>query len=130
LSSWRSLSSCLRTSLAPLCTTVQLSSSSACISEVIPVLYTICHNIGTITSDDHGVIGLKKGLLESVNTRLGAVETMEVYTVATMCDPRYADFVVISNMMVLVLNIFLPGTKTVSSVTLSTRSLPRKPWYG
>ena len=68
--------------------TEQLSSSSACISEVIPSLYIIASNLGQISGTDQGVMGFKRGLLDSVNTRLGYVEQDEDYTLATMCDPR------------------------------------------
>ena len=68
--------------------TEQLSSNSACISEVIPCLYIIASNLGQVSSADQGVMGFKRGLLDSVNTRLGYVEVDEDYTLATMCDPR------------------------------------------
>ena len=76
--------------------TEQLSSSSACISEVIPVLYTICHNLGTISSVDKTLGGMKLGLLEAVNRRLGSIETTEMYSVATICDVRSVFLVIIS----------------------------------
>ena len=68
--------------------TEQLSSSSACVSEVIPVLYTICHNLTNLSTIDKTICDLKAGLLESVDKRLGDVEELELYSVATLCDVR------------------------------------------
>ena len=68
--------------------TEQLSSSSACISEVIPVLFTICHNLTAISTMDNTISAMKAGLLESINRRLGAEETTKMYSVATLCDVR------------------------------------------
>ena len=68
--------------------TEQLSSSSACVSEVIPVLYTICHNLTNLSTIDKTICDLKAGLLESVDRRLGDVEELELYSVATLCDVR------------------------------------------
>ena len=40
------------------------------------------------SENDHGVIGWKAKLKESINQRLGRIEFEEQYSVATLLDPR------------------------------------------
>ena len=40
------------------------------------------------TENDHGVIGWKAKLKESISQRLGRIEFEEQYSVATLLDPR------------------------------------------
>ena len=40
------------------------------------------------SENDHGVIGWKAKLKESINQRLGGIEFEEQYSVATLLDPR------------------------------------------
>jgi hypothetical protein len=69
--------------------TEQLSHASACISEVIPVVYMLTESLDSVTSDDQGVKTFKAKPLSSVKKRMSKYETMEQYSVATLLDQRY-----------------------------------------
>ena len=55
--------------------------------QVIPMITIIMHSLDR-TENDHGVIGWKAKLKESINQRLGRIEFEEQYAVATLLDPR------------------------------------------
>ena len=69
--------------------TLKLSSSSACISDVIPIItgrfYTLSPGGNR---EDQGVKDFKRKLRESLTERLGEKELLEQYSVATLLDPR------------------------------------------
>ena len=69
--------------------TLKLSSSSACISDVIPIitgqLYTLSPGGNR---EDQGVKDFKHKLRASLTDRLGEKELLEHYSVATLLDPR------------------------------------------
>ena len=69
--------------------TERFSSSSACISEVIPTITGLLVTLEVHEGDDHGVKDFKKKLKESVVKRLGDKETSIQYSLATLLDPRY-----------------------------------------
>jgi hypothetical protein len=54
---------------------------------VIPVVTIILRSLDR-TEGDHGVIGWKARLKERVLARLGNVEREQIYSVATLLDPR------------------------------------------
>ena len=56
--------------------------------QVIPIINTIVLSLSTDTGDDHGVKGLKKELLAGMVKRLGHLEELEIYSVATLLHPR------------------------------------------
>ena len=55
--------------------------------QVIPMITIMMHSLDR-TENDHGVIGWKAKLKESINQRLGRIEFEEQYSVATLLDPR------------------------------------------
>ena len=55
--------------------------------QVIPMVTIMMHSLDR-TENDHGVIGWKAKLKESINQRLGRIEFEEQYSVATLLDPR------------------------------------------
>ena len=69
--------------------TLQFSSASACISEVVPTISSILFALGPGGAGDHGVKDLKKRINANIISRLGNKETYENYSVATLLDPRY-----------------------------------------
>jgi hypothetical protein len=69
--------------------TIQLSHNSCCISEVVPIVSQILENQKNISSEDRGVITLKRNLYKSVEQRMGHFEELEQYAVATLVDPRF-----------------------------------------
>ena len=68
--------------------TVRFSSSSACISEVIPTVTGLLFTLSSEARDDHGVKDFKRKLKASMVERLGAKEELESYSIATLLDPR------------------------------------------
>ena len=75
--------------------TVQFSSSSACISEVVPTVSSLLYALGPGGSGDQGVKDLKRRLHANILHRLGDKEMDEAYSVATLLDPRFYNFLVI-----------------------------------
>ena len=69
---------------------LSLSSSSLyfCTVQVIPIVSTIMLDLSASSSADHGVKGLKKELLSGMTKRMGSLESMEIYSVATLLHPR------------------------------------------
>ena len=67
--------------------TVRFSSSSACISEVIPTVTGLLFTLSSEARDDHGVKDFKRKLKASMVERLGAKEELESYSIATLLDP-------------------------------------------
>ena len=67
-----------------------LSSSEACISQVIPIVKLITDSMA-VTSNraDTGVKAFKKKLKASLDRRFNDKESIEKYTHATLLDPRY-----------------------------------------
>jgi hypothetical protein len=68
--------------------TLQLSHSSSCISEVVPVT-TILLNALARGKDDAGVIGYKYNLRSKLRESMGDLEKNLDYALATQVDPRY-----------------------------------------
>ena len=68
--------------------TIRFSSSTACISEVIPTITGILVTLSSEAREDHGVKDFKRKLKASMTERLGAKEDLERYSVATLLDPR------------------------------------------
>ena len=70
--------------------TLMLSSSEACISQVIPIVKLITDSMA-VTSNraDTGVKAFKKKLKASLDRRFNDKESIEKYTHATLLDPRY-----------------------------------------
>ena len=69
--------------------TLRFSSSSACISEVIPTVTSLLVTLTPSDAEDHGVKEFKRNLKKSLLERLGSKEDQERYSVATLLDPRY-----------------------------------------
>ena len=69
--------------------TVRLSSSSACISDVVPTVTSLLVALGPGDGDDNGVKDFKRKLKASLLERLGNKEDLEMYSLATLLDPRY-----------------------------------------
>ena len=69
--------------------TLRFSSSSACISEVVPTITSLLVTLSPNDRDDHGVKDFKRNLKSSLVERLGNKEVQERYSVATLLDPRY-----------------------------------------
>ena len=55
--------------------------------QVIPMVTIMMHSLDR-TENDHGVIGWKAKLKETISQRLGRIEFEEQYSVATLLDPR------------------------------------------
>ena len=68
--------------------TIRLSSNSACISDVIPIVTSLIVTLSSADRDDLGVRDFKRKLKSSLEERLGAKEELERYSVATLLDPR------------------------------------------
>jgi hypothetical protein len=68
--------------------TLQMSHSSSCISEVVPVV-TILLNALAQGKNDAGVIGYKFNLRSRLRDSMGDFEKNPTYAVATLLDPRY-----------------------------------------
>ena len=68
--------------------TVRFSSSSACISEVIPTVTGLSVTLSVVDQDDNGVKDFKRKLKASLLLRLGEKELLERYSIATLLDPR------------------------------------------
>jgi hypothetical protein len=69
--------------------TVRFSSSSACISDVIPTVTGLLYTLSSEARDDHGVKDFKRKLKASIMERLGSKEDLERYSISTLLDPRY-----------------------------------------
>ena len=83
--------------------TVRLSSSSACISDVVPTVTSLIVALGpgdgekkrvrvillSLGASDNGVKDFKRKLKASLLERLGNKEDLERYSLATLLDPRY-----------------------------------------
>ena len=68
--------------------TLRFSSSSACISEVIPTVTGLSVTLGVVDQEDNGVKDFKRKLKASLMSRLGEKEMLERYSLATLLDPR------------------------------------------
>ena len=69
--------------------TLRLSSSSACISDVIPTITGLLYTLSPGGDrEDQGVKDFKRKRKASVTERLGAKELLEQYSIATLLDPR------------------------------------------
>ena len=64
--------------------TVRFSSSSACISEVIPTVTGLSVTLSVVDQDDNGVKDFKRKLKASLLLRLGEKELLERYSIATL----------------------------------------------
>ena len=69
--------------------TLRFSSSSACISEVIPTITSLLVALSPSPGEDQGVVDFKSKLKSSIVDRLGGKEVIERYSVATLLDPRF-----------------------------------------
>lgn len=65
-----------------------LSFHDASISMVVPIVTSITESLKT-TSADHGVITMKRALMEAMNRRFAHVEEDEHYTIASFLDIKY-----------------------------------------
>jgi hypothetical protein len=68
--------------------TLQLSHSSSCISEVVPVT-TILLNALARGKNDTGIVGYKFNLMSRLRDSMGNFEKDDTYAVSTILDPRY-----------------------------------------
>ena len=69
--------------------TRKLSSSSACISDVIPIITGLLYTLSPGGNrEDQGVKDFKRKLRASLTDRLGEKELLEQYSVAALLDPR------------------------------------------
>ena len=68
--------------------TEQLSHNSACISEVIPVVTILLAALDR-GNDDLGVVGYKFNLRSKLREKMGHFESIDIYSLATLVDPRY-----------------------------------------
>jgi hypothetical protein len=71
--------------------TLKLSSSSACISDVIPIItgLLLLYKLSPGGNrEDQGVKDCKRKLRASLTDRLGEKELLEQFSVATLLDPR------------------------------------------
>ena len=69
-----------------------LSKANASISQYIPVITSLLYTLRPLASDD-GVKQLKSRLKENLLGRLSDVEEYEIYSLATLLDPRYKNCV-------------------------------------
>ena len=69
--------------------TEQLSFHDASISMVIPTVTMIIDTLAEETSDDIGVLGLKRHLREEMELRFSGIESKEHYAIATILDGKY-----------------------------------------
>ena len=70
--------------------TLQMSHSSSCISEVVPVV-TILLDALSRGTNDAGIIGYKFNLRSKLRESMGDFEKNLNYAMATLVDPRYKD---------------------------------------
>lgn len=68
-----------------------MSSSSASVADVIPIVTVLKHALTRENEADEGIKTMKGTLLEAVNRRFRDVESEPLYSVATLLDPRYKD---------------------------------------
>ena len=68
--------------------TEMLSSSQACISQIIPLVKVLKESLKR-GKDDHGVRSLKLQLIKSLERRFDSKEFDDKYAIATLLDPRY-----------------------------------------
>lgn len=71
--------------------TFTVSSSSVCISEVIPIVNSIIQQLQVPPPAGFGLQGMVNDLLASLRMRCGQVEETGLYTTATLLDPRFKD---------------------------------------
>ena len=64
---------------------IQMFITNKVLPQVIPMVTIMMHSLDR-TENDHGVIGWKAKLKESINQRLGRIEFEEQYSVATLLD--------------------------------------------
>lgn len=68
--------------------TLRFSSSSSCISEVIPTITSLIVALNPNPGGDQGVTEFKRQLKVSMLDRVGGKEMVERFSVATLLDPR------------------------------------------
>lgn len=68
--------------------TQQISSSTACASDVIPSVKALIRFLGKTADTDHGVKTSKSTLLDAVERRFADIESEHLYALATLLDPR------------------------------------------
>lgn len=69
--------------------TFTVSSSSVCISEMIPIVNSIIQQLQVAPPSGLGLQGMVNDLLTSLRMRCGQVEETDLYTAATLLDPRF-----------------------------------------
>ena len=68
--------------------TLQLSSLAASISMVIPIVTTIMTSLSNEAQADKGVLGLKRNLKLSMESRFAGIELKEHYAILTLLDAK------------------------------------------
>ena len=72
--------------------TLELSKASACISLTIPTVTSLLHTLNPSFSDtDVGVQDLKRRLKSNLEARVELYETRDIYSIATLCDPKFKE---------------------------------------
>lgn len=71
--------------------TVRLSKESACISEYIPTVTCILKTLRPGSSQEVGVVTLKRRLYDNLYNRTEYIESTEHFTLATLLDMRFKD---------------------------------------
>ena len=71
--------------------TRKISSSAACVSDVIPSIVALTRLLGTSADTDQGIKTAKRTLLDAVNRRFADIQSEPLYCVATLLDARYKD---------------------------------------
>ena len=72
--------------------TLQLSDRDASISMVIPIVTSIISDLSDETHEDVGILGLKRNLKVTMETRFAGIEEKEHYAIATLLDAKYKRF--------------------------------------
>ena len=72
--------------------TLELSKASACISLTIPTVTSLLHTLNPSCSDsDGGVKDLKSRLKSNLEARVELYETKDIYSIATLLDPKFKE---------------------------------------
>jgi len=68
--------------------TREISGDYSSTSIVIPIINTLKRTISQ-EEDDHGIMGMKRGMLRSIADRYGDIEQQPLCILATVLDPRF-----------------------------------------
>ena len=68
--------------------TRQISGDYSSASIVIPIINSLKRKISQ-EEDDHGIMGMKRGMLRSITDRYGDIEQQPLCVLATVLDPRF-----------------------------------------